>query len=83
LIQGNGLFDTPHKQLKISLNFDFADKKIGCERIIDLKWNKTDKNFNFKLPKLSWIIGDHVITPELLDSARKQPCIIRLYLAKN
>lgn len=83
LIQANGLFDTPHKQLKITLNFDHIEKKISCERTIDLKWNKADKSFAFKLPKLSWIIGDHVITPELLESARKQPCIMRLYLAKN
>jgi hypothetical protein len=82
-IHGNGLFDTPHKQLKIALNFDFREKKISCERNIDVKWNKTEKFLSFKLPKLSWIIGDHVITPELLEAARKQPCFIHLYLAKN
>ena len=77
------MFDTPHKQLKISLNFDFQDKKISCERNIEVKWNKTDKSYSYKLPKLSWIIGDHAITPELLEAARRQPCILHLFLAKN
>lgn len=35
------------------------------------------------MPKLSWVIGDHVLTPELLECARKQPCSIFLYLAKK
>lgn len=65
-IQGSGLFDTPHKQLKVSLNFDFHEKKIACERNIEVKWNKAEKTFTFKFPKLTWIIGDHIITPELL-----------------
>lgn len=63
LIQGSGLFDTPHKQLKVLLSFDLNGKKINCQRSVEIKWNKTEKSFNFKLPKLSWIIGDHVITP--------------------
>lgn len=35
------------------------------------------------MPKLSWIIGDHEITPELLEEARKQPCVLHLMLAKK
>ena len=35
------------------------------------------------MPKLSWIIGDHEITPELLEEARKQPCVLNLMLAKK
>lgn len=35
------------------------------------------------MPKLSWVIGDHEITPELLEEARKQPCVLSLILGKN
>lgn len=58
-IQGNGLFDTPAKQLKITLDFNFNDNKYSCERALDLKWNKPEKQFEFIMPKLAWIIGDH------------------------
>jgi hypothetical protein len=58
-IQGQGLFDTPNKELKVCLDFNFNENKYNCERKVDLKWNKVDKNFTFKMPKLSWIIGDH------------------------
>ena len=82
-IQANGLFDTPHKQLRITLSFDYQEKKILSERNVELKWNKVDKLLTFKLPKLAWIIGDHAITPDLLEAARKYPCVLHLYFAKN
>lgn len=83
LLQGTGLFDTVQKELKIRLNFDHKEKHLDCERKLELKWNKTEKTFTFKIPKLSWIIGDHDITPDLLEAARKQPCTLHLFLAKN
>lgn len=39
-IQGQGLFDTPGKQLRANLDFTFAEKKYRCERNVDSKWNK-------------------------------------------
>lgn len=35
------------------------------------------------MPKLAWIIGDHEIKPELLDEARKQPCLLHLVIGKK
>ena len=40
-IQGQGLFDNPNKQLKINLDFTYNSNPFTCERMIDLKWNKT------------------------------------------
>jgi hypothetical protein len=35
------------------------------------------------MPKLSWVIGDHELKPDLLEEARKQPCILSLILGHN
>lgn len=35
------------------------------------------------MPKLSWIIGDHELKPQLLEEARKQPCVLNLLLGKK
>lgn len=32
------------------------------------------------MPTLNWLIGDHEITPELLESARKHPPVVQLLL---
>ena len=58
-ITGQGLFDTPLKELKVNLDFTFNENNYCCERNVEIKWNKVDKNFEFKMPKISWIIGDH------------------------
>ena len=49
-ITGKGLFDNPNKNLVLELNFIHNEQKYNCRRSVDLKWNKTDKNFVFKMP---------------------------------
>ena len=70
-ISGRGFFDNPHKEIQINLSFSHEEKEYVCERRVEVKWEKTEKVFTFKMPKLQWIIGDYEVTPELLDSARK------------
>lgn len=33
------------------------------------------------MPSLVWMIGDHEISPELLEEARKHPIIVKMYLS--
>lgn len=80
---GQGFFDTPAKELTIILEFTHKNVRYNCQRKVDLRWNKTEKSYDFKMVKLSWIIGDHEITPELLEDARKQPCVLMLELGKG
>lgn len=35
------------------------------------------------MPSLQWLIGDHVISPELLEGARKSPVLIKLFYSKK
>ena len=35
------------------------------------------------MPELKWIIGDHDITPELLESAKNSSVSVQLYVAKT
>jgi len=49
---------------------------------VELQWNKNDKNFTFKMPSIQWLIGDHVISPELLEEARKYPVLVKLFYSK-
>jgi len=35
------------------------------------------------MPSLQWIIGDHVISPELLEFARKYTATARLFYSKK
>lgn len=83
VVSGKGLFDTPYKTLTLSLEFPHKEHLMVCERNVDVGWSKADKHFGFKMPKLSWIIGDHEITPDLLAAARKSHCSVRLNLGKN
>lgn len=80
---GQGFFDTPAKELTIILEFTHKNVRYNCQRKVDLRWNKAEKSYDFKMVKLSWIIGDHEITPELLEDARKQPCVLMLELGKG
>ena len=44
-LQGTGLFDTPHKELRINLDFSFNENRFSCERNVDLRWKKGEKEF--------------------------------------
>ena len=35
------------------------------------------------MPELKWIIGDHDITPEMLESAKKSFVSVQLFVAKS
>ncbi len=35
------------------------------------------------MPSLQWLIGDHVISPELLQEARKHPIPIKLFFSQK
>jgi hypothetical protein len=35
------------------------------------------------MPSLQWLIGDHVISPEMLEEARKHAVIVKLFYSKK
>lgn len=67
----------------MELNFIHQEQKYNCKRNVELKWNKAEKNFIFKMPELKWIIGDHDCTPELLEDAKNNFVYVKLFVAKN
>lgn len=63
VLSGKGLFDSPTKEVTVSLTFMHKEISYHCVRNVDAKWFKAERHFVFKMPKLSWLIGDHQITP--------------------
>jgi hypothetical protein len=35
------------------------------------------------MPSIQWMIGDHVISPELLEEARKHSVIVKLFYSEK
>ncbi len=65
------------------MNFKQNQTHYDCQREVEVQWNKQDKKFRFKMPSIQWMIGDHVISPELLEEARKHSVIVKLFYSEK
>eukprot|EP00828_Plagiopyla_frontata_P012276 TRINITY_DN16991_c0_g1_i4.p1 TRINITY_DN16991_c0_g1~~TRINITY_DN16991_c0_g1_i4.p1 ORF type:complete len:357 (-),score=85.13 TRINITY_DN16991_c0_g1_i4:22-1092(-) len=72
-VQGEGFFDTIYKKIKFI-------SKLG-ERLIDVAWDKVNKQFNFVCPPLNWLLGSYEPTPEILTKVKEEPA--KIYITFN